>query len=112
MNKETYLNTLNKLLTNAEQDNEDRVTTYLTFGEDKKDNNPFTTDYEVKARIDYFLQGKEDSAHSFWMLFDYKRVIVNKDFIGQRRLERRRCSQARQSLLLLNARPLFPFTYR
>lgn len=67
-------------MTNAEQEIVDRLTAYLKFGQDKKNTNLFTTDYEVEARIDYHLQGKEDSAHLFWMPFNYKQVIVNKNY--------------------------------
>lgn len=81
MNKGAYLNNLNKLLRNVAQEIVDRVTAYLKFGEEKlRNENPFTTDYEVEATVEYYLPGGDDPAHSYWMPFHYDDVIVNKDY--------------------------------
>jgi hypothetical protein len=77
----TFLNNLNNMLKELEQEIVDRAIACLEIGEQKqKDKDPFTVDYMVDAEVSYFVRKSDYHAHVFRDSFDYKTTVVDKDY--------------------------------
>ncbi|MEP6950563.1 MAG: hypothetical protein ABI863_14860 [Ginsengibacter sp.] len=81
VNKIKFLSNLNKALKQIEQEIVERAIVCLETGEGKlKAGDVFTTDYEVEATVDYYLNDHDEPAHRWWGYFNYKSTIIEKDY--------------------------------
>ena len=82
--KITFLSKLNRELKVIEKQIVDRAIAYLHIAEARlKGNDLFTTDYEVEARVAYYLNTEIEAAepvHTYWHNFRYKDIIIDKDY--------------------------------
>ena len=81
-----FLSNLNRELKLIEQQLVDRAIACLHIAEAKlKSDDTFTTDYEVKATVEYFLHNQNEDAddepvHTYRNNFNYEETILNKDY--------------------------------
>ena len=82
--KITFLNNLNRELKVIEQQIVERAIACLHIAEARlKGDDLFTTDYEVEARVAYYLNTEIEAAepvHTYWHNFRYKDTIIDKDY--------------------------------
>ena len=76
-----FLSNLNKELKIIEQQIINRVIVCLNTGENYvKDEPSFTTDYEVEATVDYYVESKDNPIYTYVGTFNYKNVVLNNDY--------------------------------
>ena len=76
-----FLSNINKVLQRVEAQIIDKVTVSLQEAETKLlKNSGGTTDYEVEATVGYFLGDEDHPTHTYWDVFRYEDVIINKDY--------------------------------
>lgn len=80
--KITLLSNLNRELKVIEKQIVDRAIACLHIAEARlKSDDLFTTDYEVKATVEYYLNNEdEEPLYKFWHSFNYKETIIEKDY--------------------------------
>ena len=81
-----FLSNLNRELKLIEQQIVDRAIACLHIAEAKlQGDDPFTTDYEIKATVKYFLHNQnedveDEAVHTYRNNFNYKETILDKDY--------------------------------
>jgi len=81
INKTDFLSNLNRALKVIEKEIIERATICLEMAEKKlKDKDPFSTEYEVDARVEYYINDDNEPAHTFTDSFHYEQTVIDKDY--------------------------------
>ena len=76
-----FLNRLNYLLKEKEQQIVERGIAYLKMGEEKfKSKDPFTVDFMIGVEVAYYCKKKDNPIHTFWQPFNYDRTKNKVDY--------------------------------
>lgn len=80
INKTDFLSNLNRALKVIEKEILERVTVCLEIAEKKlKDKDPFSTGYEVDAKVEYYINDDEP-VHTFTDSFHYEQTVIDKKY--------------------------------
>ncbi len=78
-NKIKFLSNLNRTLKQIEKEIIERALVCLETGENNiRNKDGFTSDYEVEAKVSYYLENGDEPAHIFNNRFDYDAALNNK----------------------------------
>ena len=78
--KINFLQKLNSILNEVEEQIIQRATDDLIIAERHKTENNFITDYEVEATVDYYIKRRQNPIHTYCSNFSYNTLIKNKDY--------------------------------
>jgi hypothetical protein len=82
INRTDFLSNLNRALKMIEKESIERATVCLEMAKKKlKDKDPFSTGYEVEARVEYYINDDDDPAHTFVDSFHYEQTVIDKDYM-------------------------------
>ena len=76
-----FLCNINRALKQIEQEIIDRAIACLEIAESKlKGKDAFTTDYEVRAKVAYYIESEDDPVHRYHTPFHYDTIVLEKDY--------------------------------